>query len=188
MARQIFITGGTGYIGSRLINKLLLKNYQVKALVRKGSENKIPPGCEAVIGSALDPTTFENKIVPATTFIHLVGVAHPSPRKKQQFIDIDLASIQRSVKAAKDRGLEHFIYISVAQPNEIMKEYTEVRKKGEAMIRENSETPHLSGHSMSSARDITGHFYLHLFSLYYHFQKVVRKKQKDSDWFGLGRW
>ncbi|HEY6976036.1 MAG TPA: GDP-mannose 4,6-dehydratase, partial [Chitinophagaceae bacterium] len=32
--KQIFITGGTGYMGSRLIKMLLEKGYTVKALVR----------------------------------------------------------------------------------------------------------------------------------------------------------
>src|SRR4030095_17181344 len=119
MTHQIFITGGTGYIGKRLVNKLTGNSTRVRALVRRGSENKLPRGCETVNGNALDPTTFEDKIMPAKTFIHLVGVAHPSPRKKQQFIDIDLASIKASVRAAKGKDIEHFIYISVAQPNEV---------------------------------------------------------------------
>ena len=37
----IFITGGTGYIGKRLIKRLVLLGYDVTALVRKGSENNL---------------------------------------------------------------------------------------------------------------------------------------------------
>ena len=136
MNKEIFITGGSGYIGSRLIDLLLRKNYHIKALVRKGSENKIPKDCEIVFGNALDPSSFQNKIAPASTFVHLVGVAHPGPSKKQQFIDIDLASIKASVSAAKDKSVEHFIYISVAQPNTIMKDYSAVRMEGEQLIRQ----------------------------------------------------
>jgi len=40
--QTVFITGGTGYMGKRLIKRLLERKYQVKALVRKGSEGKIP--------------------------------------------------------------------------------------------------------------------------------------------------
>src|SRR4030095_2242386 len=137
MDQDIFITVGTGYIGNRLISVLLKNGYYIKALVRKGSENRLPEGCEAVFGNALDPSTFADKIPPAKIFIQLVGVAHPSPSKKQQFIEIDLASITASVNAAKDKGIEHFIYISVAQPNNIMKDYTAVRMQGEKKIREN---------------------------------------------------
>ena len=39
--KQVFITGGTGYMGRRLIALLLEKGYAVKALVREGSEKQI---------------------------------------------------------------------------------------------------------------------------------------------------
>ena len=66
----------------------------------------------------------------------MVGVAHPSPRKKQQFLDVDLKSIQESLKAAKDNSIEHFIYISVV-PTGIMKAYSAVRQQGEKLIQDN---------------------------------------------------
>lgn len=75
--QNIFITGGTGYIGKRLINALLKKEgYKIFALVRKGSEDKVPQGCELVAGNALDASTYQDKIPTDATFIHLVGF-HP---------------------------------------------------------------------------------------------------------------
>ena len=65
------------------------------------SGKKLPKEVNVVSGNALDASTFADKIVPSKIFIHMVGVAHPSPRKKQQFIDVDLKSIQESSKAAK---------------------------------------------------------------------------------------
>ena len=52
--RRVFIAGGTGYIGQRLIPRLLDRGHEVRALVRPGSERKLPEGCTAVIGNALD--------------------------------------------------------------------------------------------------------------------------------------
>jgi nucleoside-diphosphate-sugar epimerase len=134
--KSIFVTGGTGYIGSRLIRELIKRKFSVNALVRKGSETKLPTGAAAAFGNALDASTFASQISPSQIFIHMIGVAHPSPRKRQQFIDIDLKSIQESVKAAKDQNIEHFIYISVA-PTNIMKDFSDVRMQGEKLIREN---------------------------------------------------
>ena len=87
---NIFITGGTGYMGTRLIKALQNKEYNIRALVRKGSENKLPQGCEMITGNALDASSYQNNILPASTFVHLIGVAHPSPSKKEQFQKIDL--------------------------------------------------------------------------------------------------
>ncbi len=134
--KSIFITGATGYVGSRIIPLLLAKGYSVNALVRKGSETKLPPECKIIFGNALDRETFRNKIAPSETFIQLVGVAHPGPGKKKQFNEIDLKSVTESVSAAKDAGIKHFIYMSVAYPAPIMHDYIEVRNQGEELIRQ----------------------------------------------------
>src|SRR6266542_1610889 len=134
-SRHVFVTGGTGYIGARVIPALLLRGHRVHALAREGSQEKLPPGCEAVIGNALDSTTFVSRIAPADTFLQLVGVAHPSPRKAREFREVDLASAKASAKAAAAAGISHFVYVSVAQPAPVMKAYIEARAEGEAAIR-----------------------------------------------------
>ena len=73
--KSVFITGGTGYVGRRVIPLLINCGYTVNALVRSGSENKLPAGCNAVTGNALDYETFKEKIIPSETFIQLVGVS-----------------------------------------------------------------------------------------------------------------
>ncbi len=133
--REIFITGGTGYIGVRLIPLLQERGCRVRALVRGGSENKLPAGCTRVKGNALDPSSFVNQISPAHTFIQLVGVSHPSPAKARQFRAVDLVSVRASVAAAVESGIQHFIYLSVARPAPIMRDYIAVRVEGEALLR-----------------------------------------------------
>jgi nucleoside-diphosphate-sugar epimerase len=39
--KEIFIAGGSGYMGRHLIPELLARGHRVKALVRRGSESKI---------------------------------------------------------------------------------------------------------------------------------------------------
>jgi uncharacterized protein YbjT (DUF2867 family) len=81
----VFIAGGTGYIGSRLIPRLIDRGHKVRALVRPESQSKLPAGCEAVTGNALDGTSYRERVKPATTFVQLVGVSHPSPVKASNF-------------------------------------------------------------------------------------------------------
>lgn len=133
----IFITGGTGYIGKRLIRALLKEgDYEVKALVRKQSAYKLPAGCEAITGNALDATSYQDKIPDRAIFVHLVGVAHPSPRKKQEFREIDGVSVREAAIAAIQAHARHFIYVSVSQyPSSIMKDYQAVRCMGEKLVK-----------------------------------------------------
>ena len=133
--RTIFITGGTGYLGQALIPLLVRDGHRVRALVRAGSERKLSAGCEVIVGDPLRAATFAPAIAPAETFVHMVGVPHPSPAKAKQFREIDLVSVRESVVAASAAGVRHFIYLSVAQPAPVMRAYLAVRAEGEAMIR-----------------------------------------------------
>jgi uncharacterized protein YbjT (DUF2867 family) len=135
---SVFITGGTGYLGSRLIPLLVSRGHRVRALVRQGSEKKLPRGCEPVFGNALDPASFEGSIAPsetsADTFVQLVGVPHPSPAKARQFREIDLTSALASISAAAKSGVAHFVYVSVAHPAPAMKAYWQARAEAEEAL------------------------------------------------------
>lgn len=132
--RSIFIAGGTGYIGQRLIPRLLERGHAVRALARPGSERKLPEGCTAVMGNALDGASYARNISPADTFVQLVGVAHPSPAKAAEFRKIDLPAGLGAVAAAKSAGIRHFVYVSVAHPAPMMHAYIAVRSECEAAI------------------------------------------------------
>lgn len=129
------MTGGTGYLGRSLISELLKRGHEVRALVREGSEGKLPQGCTPITGDALDKGAFAGQVHPADTFVQLVGVARPSPGKARQFREIDLVSGRASLSAAVEAGIKHFVYVSVAHPAPVMKAYIEVRSEVEALIR-----------------------------------------------------
>jgi uncharacterized protein YbjT (DUF2867 family) len=135
MNRKVFITGGSGYMGSRLIPLLTQRGHEVTALARSGSEHKLPPGAKAVIGDALKMDSYTGHVRGADTFVHLIGVPHPSPAKAAQFRAIDLVSAQVALKAASEAGIAAFVYLSVAHPAPTMRAYIAVRCECEAMIR-----------------------------------------------------
>jgi uncharacterized protein YbjT (DUF2867 family) len=135
-SRRVFITGGTGYIGSALIPILLEREHRLRVLVRPGSKSKLPAACEVVSGDALDANSYRQLIKPCDTLIHLVGVPHPSPSKAAQFRAVDLVSAREAVNASVETGVRHFIYLSVAHPAPMMKAYVAVRTACEQMIQE----------------------------------------------------
>ena len=87
-----------------------------------------------VSGDALDAASYAAQVPPAEAFVHLVGVAHPSPAKAGKFRTVDLASARAAVIAARSAGIAHFIYVSVAHPAPVMKAYIAARCEGEALI------------------------------------------------------
>lgn len=132
---HVFVTGGTGYIGRRLLPGLLARGHAVTALTRPESAHRLSAGCCAVIGDALDSSSYRDRLGDADTLVHLVGVAHPSPAKAAAFRNIDLASAHEALAAAQAARVKHFVYLSVAQPAPVMRAYVAARGEAEAAIR-----------------------------------------------------
>jgi nucleoside-diphosphate-sugar epimerase len=133
---DILVTGGTGYIGQHLIPALLARGHRVRVLARQESLGRVPVGATQVLGDALVVDSVRTAIRPGDSVVHLVGTPHPTPTKADQFEKVYLVSIRATVSAAKQVGISHLVYLSVAQPAPIMQAYLWVRALGEAIIRE----------------------------------------------------
>ena len=133
---DIFVTGGTGYIGQHVIPVLLARGHRVRALARQESLDRVPAGALGVVGNALQVASVAAALRPGDSVVHLVGTAHPTPSKADQFEKVDLASIRATVSAAKQKEISHVLYLSVAHPAPIMQAYLWMRALGEMMIRE----------------------------------------------------
>lgn len=133
--KQVIVVGGTGYMGKPLIGKLVAAGYRVSAVARPESAAKVPPGITVITGNALDSRTYDDRIPAGSTFVHLVGTPHPAPWKAPEFRSVDLASLEQSVAAASRAGVEHFIFVSVAHPAPVMKDFIEIRMRCERTIR-----------------------------------------------------
>jgi uncharacterized protein YbjT (DUF2867 family) len=131
----VFVTGATGMMGRHLIPVLLAAGHSVRALARPHSLRRLPGGCTAVEGDALDSSSYAESVRGCDTLIHLVGVTHPSPLKAAKFRSVDLHSLEQAEEAAKSANVNHFIYLSVAHPAPVMKAYIRVREQGEEILR-----------------------------------------------------
>jgi len=131
---SIFISGATGYLGRPLAQALVTSGFDVFALARPQSIRKLPAGCSPVPGNALDSSTFAHAVPKGSTFVHLTGVAHPSPAKAAEFRSIDQVSFEASLEASLAAEVSHFVYVSVAQPAPVMRAYIEVRRACEMRL------------------------------------------------------
>lgn len=132
----VFVTGASGYLGRHLIPRLVARGHQVTALARPAAVRRVPQGCRVVIGDALQTASYVEQIPAGATFVHLVGVAHPSPAKHAAFRSIDLASLRCALEAARHAASRHFIYVSVAHPAPVMHSFIAARREGEVLLRE----------------------------------------------------
>lgn len=133
---DVFMTGGTGYMGSRLVPPLLARGHRVTLLVRPGSERKVPDGCVAVVGDVLSRSSIADAMPANAIVVHLVGTPRPSPRKAAQFEALDFVAARECIAAARDAGARRFVYVSVAQPAPVMRAYVDVRRRVEVLLRQ----------------------------------------------------
>lgn len=132
--RPVFVTGATGYLGRPVVATLLRRGHRVHALVRPGSEHKVPAGAVRIVGDAVDATTFADAVPEGATVVHLVGTPHPNPSKAAEFERVDLASVRAMTAAAQRARAGHLVYVSVAHPAPVMRAYIAAREAGEGLV------------------------------------------------------
>lgn len=133
-SRHIVVIGSTGYLGSRLIPKLIERGHAVTAVVRPGSRARALTGCRIVQADPLDAASLIPHMQVDDTVVQLVGVPKPAPWKGPQFRAVDLVAGRASIDAAQAARVDHFVYVSVAQPAPVMHDYIAVRRECEARL------------------------------------------------------
>lgn len=87
------------------------------------------------VADPLDAQSLQSHMKPGDTVVQLIGVSKPTPWKGPQFRAVDLVAGLTAIKAASQAGVSHFVYVSVAHPAPMMKEYIAVRAECEAALR-----------------------------------------------------
>ena len=111
---KIFVTGGTGFVGRKIVHQLLATGHEVRCLVRPGSESKLPAsdGLEICPGDATKPPSLEGLLQGCNGVIHLIGIIREFPRKGVTFEKLNCETAQNLVRAAENQGVKRFIHMS----------------------------------------------------------------------------
>lgn len=111
---KVFVTGGTGFIGSHLIDELLNKNYYVKTLIRKNSSTKWLEGknVEFIEGDLFNHQILENAISDIDYIYHVGGVTFA--KKKEDFYKGNVDATKSLLEACHkfNPGLKRFVHVS----------------------------------------------------------------------------
>lgn len=104
----IAITGGTGFVGARLLLLAGMRGLPVQALARRAQ-----PASENVIwvtGALDQPDALTRLVAGATCVIHVAGVVNAPSR--QAFAAGNVAGTENMVRAAEQAGVRRFVHIS----------------------------------------------------------------------------
>ncbi|MDE1888749.1 MAG: complex I NDUFA9 subunit family protein [Planctomycetota bacterium] len=112
---KIFLTGSTGFVGRQILQDLIDNNYQVKCLIRQGSEHKIANykrDADIVHGDITDANSLHGKLEGCDAVINLVGIIREFPTKGITFEKLHYEGTANLVDAARSQGARRFIQMS----------------------------------------------------------------------------
>lgn len=115
--KQIFVTGGTGLVGSYLLRYLVQEGYtHIRALHRPGSRfdllNDITEKIEWVEGDILDALLLEDALEDAHQVYHCAAVVSFDPRDREQMLRVNVEGTSNVVNAALYQGIDKLVHVS----------------------------------------------------------------------------
>lgn len=108
----IFIAGGTGFVGKRLITALLKKGYKLRCLVRS-KENATAlneRGVESVIGEISDRKSLKGAMKGVKTVVNLVGIIQEIGDSTYEKVHVE--GNANLLRESVESGVEHYFYQS----------------------------------------------------------------------------
>ena len=108
--RTVLVTGATGYIGGRLVPRLLREGHRVRVLVRSRTRALSRPWADRVeiaVGDALDYQTLLAALASVDTAYYLIH----SMSSGSDFHDMDILAARTFGRAASEAGVNNVIYL-----------------------------------------------------------------------------
>ena len=105
---RLAITGGTGFVGSHLIDAALAEGHRVKALTRR--EQPVREGLEWIAGDLQDREALDRLVDGADAIIHVAGTI--SATNAAAFKKGNITGTLAMLAAATAGGVQRFVHVS----------------------------------------------------------------------------
>ncbi|MBA4741155.1 MAG: complex I NDUFA9 subunit family protein [Azoarcus sp.] len=145
--RRILVTGGSGFIGSAVVARLVEQGYRVRVPTREPKRARHLAeldGVEIVEADVHDDATLARLAEDTQAAVNLVGVLH-SRSAEPWGPDFDAAHVafpRRLVAALKAAGCAHLVHVSALGADDNgPSEYQRSKAAGEAAVREGGDAP-----------------------------------------------
>ena len=132
------IIGGTGFVGSYIVDALLDAGHEPHVLVRSGSEAKLYRAgeCKVTTGDLESPDAVDALVSGCDAVIYNVGILREFPGKGITFEALQYRGAKTVAEAAKRAGVRRFLLMSANGIDSAQTPYQTTKLKAEAMIRD----------------------------------------------------
>jgi nucleoside-diphosphate-sugar epimerase len=117
LIKKVFVTGGTGFIGSHLVKRLKQDGYQCRCLVREKSHSDFirELGVDFVYGDILDRDSLKGRLEDIDIVFHLAAMGHVSAASKEAYMKFRQVNVNGSInllEEAHECQVKKFIHFS----------------------------------------------------------------------------
>jgi dihydroflavonol-4-reductase len=110
---KVLVTGATGFIGRKLIPRILEEGYDVVALVRSTSNTEgLPKQVEARVANLLDIKSLDVVVQDIAIVIHLAAYFDFYPSSNELLYKVNVEGTRNLMSACVGTKVERFIYCS----------------------------------------------------------------------------
>lgn len=109
----VLVTGGAGFIGSFLVERLLAAGEKVRCLVhrQRGELPRLP--LETISGSVLEPESLQRACQGVDTVYHLAGTGRAGDwGRRDWFFAINAEGTRNLLEASRRAGVRRFVFLS----------------------------------------------------------------------------
>ncbi len=115
---KILVTGGTGFIGSHLTERLVKEGYDVRVLVRnKSRKNEAlglleKLGVEIFFGDLLDTNSLKKAVNNVSVVFHLAAIARPMAIAREKYFEVNEKGTKNLLDACLNKKIKKIIIMS----------------------------------------------------------------------------
>ncbi len=108
----VLITGATGYVGRRLVPRLLAAGLEVRALARSPESAALPEGVEVVRGDLTDPASLGPASEGMATVVNLAAVTADRKPPPGGYEAVHADGVAALARAAREAGVARIVHMS----------------------------------------------------------------------------